>query len=787
MTNGKLSQFWVIPSIALAAVLVVASCGRQTTTLNGPLSEVKAAETNPPSGVGRQVTEEAGKALKMAGLRDVSPLTDCILVLHFVDGKGFPDTVAGGGSNGHVAAIPLDVNKAAQPRQYQITSRDDPIYANAVHPDKVGRKSKGRDFVNDHGKTSWVIEHWIYLVLPQPMQHGKTYLVSVGDLSSNVKELPITFDETKARSDAIHVNEIGYVPTAPQKFAYLSAWMGDLGPLVLDDYQHTQFHLLNAKTDQVVFSGQPTLRKKFNEPDGGQPNEGPNNNYTGADVWQLDFSAFKTPGTYVIAVDRIGASYPFQIAPDIYRQAFLTTVRGLYHQRCGIELKEPYTKWVRPACHRPETKPFLQTTHRNMDGSYSDGNPNAMKETTGEKRLVWGGWHDAGDWDRESWHLGAANTLLLAYELAPQHFKDGEQNIPESGNGIPDIIDEAKWCIDYYTRLQRPDGGVSVGFFESSYPKGGQTSWHDPMDWFLYAEEPLQSYRYAASACHLAWCLKMAGKPQLAAPYIESARKAWVWAGQNMRPGDEAKVRDERLHAAASLYRVTGEAQYQDAFKRDCTVDTPQTMISEWGKREQQWGVWTYVLADWPNIDKDLKNRLTEATFHFAQVDYVDTAEKRAGRYAYNWYVPLYYGAATTPKTLPLMMAYHLSGDSKFLATQYTTCDYMLGGNPMNMVWVTGLGPNHPHQVMHWDSWYGTQPEPIPGIVPMGPYRYEDKNSGGPWAPDYAQKTAYPTAKTWPPHELWFEDRLCPPTNEFTVGSMAEAAAAYGFLCADEK
>jgi hypothetical protein len=63
---------------------------------------------------------------------------------------------------------------------------------------------------------------------------------------------------------------------------------------------------------------------------------------------------------------------------------------------------------------------------------------------------------------------------LLAYELAPQKFRDGELNIPESGNGIPDIVDEAKWGVDFYKRIQRPDGGVSVGFFEESHPRGAK-------------------------------------------------------------------------------------------------------------------------------------------------------------------------------------------------------------------------------------------------------------------------------------------------------------------------
>jgi hypothetical protein len=144
----------------------------------------------------------------------------------------------------------------------------------------------------------------------------------------------------------------------------------------------------------------------------------------------------------------------------------------------------------------------------------------------------------------------------------------------------------------------------------------------------------------------------------------------------------------------------------------------------------------------------------------------------------------MWWGSATTPKNLPLLVAHYLSRDPAYLASQYTTSDYLLGGNPLNMVWVTGLGERSPSEVMHWDSWY--RPAPVPGIVPMGPYRYVPEPAKGPWEPGYAQQVAcYPDTELWPPHELWFENRLTPATNEFTVGNIAEAAAAYGYLCAD--
>jgi hypothetical protein len=308
------------------------------------------------------------------------------------------------------------------------------------------------------------------------------------------------------------------------------------------------------------------------------------------------------------------------------------------------------------------------------------------------------------------------------------------------------------------------------------------------MNRYMYAEDPLASYRYAAIACRLAWCLEIAGKKELGAPYLESARRAWTWAGKNMRDGDEVKVRDDRLHAAAALYKATGEKSYFDAFKRDLLIETPQIMLFEWGKRDQQWGAWTYATTNRPGMDQELKQRLIDASLHYAQVDFVESAQKRGARLGYNLYLPMWWGAATNPKTLPLAVAFAFSRDAKYLATQYTTCDYMLGGNPLNMVWVTGLGKRYPREVFHPDSWYDNIEQMVPGIVPMGPYRHDpEAKPTGAWDAQFAQLTTYPAAKAWPPHELWFENRLCPPTNEFTIGNIAETAANYAMLCADLK
>jgi endoglucanase len=419
-----------------------------------------------------------------------------------------------------------------------------------------------------------------------------------------------------------------------------------------------------------------------------------------------------------------------------------------------------------------------------------EGHCDACKEVqaTREKRDAWGGYHDAGDWDREGGHPEVPMVLSLAYELAPGNFRDGELAIPEGRNGMPDILDEARWSLDYWRRLQRPDGGVSLGLFLDHFPEPGQAADADRGNWYIYAEDPEMSYKYAAAACHYAFGVAAAGRAGDGVPWIESARKAWDWAEGHQRPGDAKKVRDVRLHAAACLFRATGKPGFHAAFKKDLLITKPDMPLTVWDEYDQRWAVWTYCMTD--NADAALKKKLIEAAVAWARRDHVETAGKRGLRYGYNMWIPLAWGITTVPQTLPLAVAYFLTRDPLFRAVEYTDCDLALGGNPLNITWVTHLGSRWPDGVFHPDSWYHNPDGTIaPGIVPEGPHRFLNVGDpkSGPWDPMFVERSAYPDAKDWPALELYFAARTCFPMNEFTVAQIAYAAAAYGGLCAPLK
>jgi hypothetical protein len=754
--------------------------------------------------------------VKASDLVEVSPLTNRVLMLKFDDGyvryHGYHET-----SNQDAAVnSPLDTDSAGRPSSYAVSAPDDPDYAEAVQPEKVGRKSKGKDFSR---RCQWngsqcvndiVFEHHVYLRLPFPLKKNVTYTLTLKDLARNLNQTSFQFDESRIRSEAVHVNQLGYTPMAGEKYGYVSHWMGDLGGLSLDDYAGARFDLIDLNTHQSVCRGALRSRYSRTQRETGQSGDTPNANFSNADVWECDFSDFKVPGSYVLAVEGVGCSFPFRVAGDVYRQAFRLTCRNLYHQRAGIALDEPYTRWRRPADHNPtvDGTKIKYTTVRYMDQTTENGDKNEVYSgVKGDLPNTYGWYHDAGDWDGYPSHSAVPKHLLTVYELAPENFVDGELNIPESGNRIPDILDESAWLVDYYQRNVGPTGGIFGSRIHPDFAGGeadGIPSWEDRREWVAYAEEPAASFDFAGMAAQSAYNLRIAARrvvdatpartrrsrrPPPVSPLeakinslISSAESAYDWAQSNLRAGDPAKVRDVRMYAAAWLYKFTGNPTYQAQF----AVDNQVTSANISAFDSQRWGVWAYATIPdgTPGLNAALKADLIAAAKKFADSDNLYAVVRRSYRQGGNFWMPLLIGQATTPWVMPSIVAYELSGEPRYLNCVHTTSDYMLGGNPLNMVWVSGLGQRFPTQLLHLDSWYDGIDQMVPGIVPYGPHRGDNNGWNGPWDADYARERAvYPPVSEWPGHELYFENRYCPITNEFTIHqNIAPAAAVYGYL-----
>ncbi len=513
-------------------------------------------------------------------------------------------------------------------------------------------------------------------------------------------------------------------------------------------------------------------------------------------------------------MDGVGASFPFQVNADVYREAFRTVARALYHNRSGIALEKPYTEFTRPAPHNPKLTPgfagkLIYTTVRYTEWGSEGGN---AKELLAHAKgpIESAGWYqDAGDWDSYETHLRVAQELLLAYELAPRNFRDGELSIPESGNGVPDILDEAAWLPRFCHRLRHEllekgygTGGIGLriagdafGEDEKTLQNGkkvGQGSWEDVnRTWAASGEDPWSTYRYAGAAAHFADCLELSGKADPAGvDWTSEARQAYEWAKAHTRPGDDAPphpLKVPRSYAAAALFRLTGERMYESQFASDIAV--PDLAGALW--EDGQYGPEVYALGGGKGRpDPALLKRVRAAIQSVADTS-CDVADKRALRWGGNWYMPMLVGQQTTPLVLQLAVAQALfrSSDrarpSAYLATLYTTCDYFLGCNALNVTWATGLGPRHPMHVFHMDAWYNGKDRLHPGVIPYGPWRDGRSEGQGPWDVAWPHKTVYPPIGAWPGNERWFDNRCSPMNSEFTIHqTIAPSAAIFGILCA---
>jgi hypothetical protein len=652
------------------------------------------------------------------------------------------------------------------------------------------------------------------------MQPGRTYVVNTGDMARNGTNWTLTFDIAHARSEAVHVNTLGYVPGAPEKYGYVYHWMGDRGSLDLKVDDGRAFHLLDTNTGASVFDGQVRFRMAKTKAETFHISDSPPfGNFLGADVWECDFSAFKRPGHYVLAVEGVGCSWPFRLDQDVYRRAFVTVARALYHNRSGIALKQPYTEFERPAPHHPKLTPGFAGKLRYTRvrwpewGSEGGDAKKLMADSPGALADTWGWYQDAGDWDSYYTHLRVAQELLLVYEMGPGKFRDGELNIPESGNGVPDILDEAAWLPRFCQRLRVElaakgwgTGGVGLrvagdafGSDEGTTADGkkvGRGSWEDTdRVWMVSGEDPWSTYRYAGAAAHLAYAYQLGGvkRDPVGVDWRQEAREAYAWAKANTRPDDETamggSLRHPRAYAAACLFRLTGEDAYQSQFAADTQWIKPDTLLRE----EASYGPYVYALGGGTAARRpELLDRLRAAILHTADEVLLASATKRALRWGGDFFMPMLVGQQTTPLVLEGAVACMLTRSSepersrRYLAALYTTCDYCLGCNSLNQTWVTGLGPRYPTQIFHMDAWYNGKGRFHPGLIPYSPWRKEKDLGDGPWDSAWPHATLHPGIDAWPGNERWFSNRCSPMGSEFTIHqNIAPAAAIFGFLCVD--
>jgi endoglucanase len=493
---------------------------------------------------------------------------------------------------------------------------------------------------------------------------------------------------------SIKVDQAGY-PTSGRKIAMVSA-------------PASTFVIKRASDNATVFQGKLSA--------------GAADANSGDTLEAADFSALHDPGTYYLEIPSAGSSWPFSVGADVYSRTFYLAMRAFYGQRCGtaVELGPEFPGYKHAACH--------------LEGSF-----HASSGKAGPRDNI-GGWHDAGDYGRYLVNSGiSTGTLLWAWELFRTKLDRVKLNIPETGNGTPDFLNEVHWNLEWMLKMQAEDGGV--------WHK--QTSEHFP-GFVMPEDDTLPSvvigtgsapYKSTCATADLAAVAAIAARvyqtydPDFAAKNLQSAREAWAWTERypsvtfRNPPGistgeyGDTECGDERLWAAAELWRTTGDSSYNKYFLDNYAKYLPglRAPKAESWKEVAPMGLWAYALATRTGGNAQARAAIRQGAVSAAHA-IVERSRRNAYRVSliatdFSWGS----NGLAAGYGVQLLVTNALSPDPAFVEVALDNLHYLLGRNTFSLSWVTRVGANpyrHPH---HRPSGADKNPEPWPGMLSGGP------------------------------------------------------------------
>lgn len=511
----------------------------------------------------------------------------------------------------------------------------------------------------------------------------------------------------------VSLNQVGYLPEAPKFAAYPSSVEDSL-----------PWSLVDAESDETVFEGTSS---------GGFMDEA-----SGQMIHVADFSAFQEPGTYKLVFDGV-ESQSFSISADIYDELAFDAMRYFYLNRSGIELEAAYAgeDYARPAGHVSDND---VTCYEGTDG---DG-------VTWDGCDYWldagGGWYDAGDYGKYVVNGGISVwTLLNLYERNPDIFTDGTLNIPESGNGVADILDEVRWELEFFLGMQVPEGEPLAGMVHHklhglqwdgmpTLPETDVDNTNQGEGRFLMPPSTAATLNMAATTAQCARIWREID-PDFADQCLAASVRAWEAANNNPimlagnTPGNgggnygDGQVNDEFFWAAAELYITTGESVYYD-YLTDSNYFRAFGGTMWWGNTA---ALGTISLATVPND-------LSEAELETVRDQIITAADRLLVTIEGEGYrVPLLpsgydwgSNSSVLNNAILLALAYDLTDDRQYLDGVLDGMNYLLGMNGLGISFVSGYGDNamqHPHHRFWYNEPELGYPAPPPGVVAGGPNR----------------------------------------------------------------
>lgn len=735
------------------------------------------------------------------------------IMVHFKDGEVFRKDDGKGkcafyghchsaeGSYAKYYGDRLDVGVASSISGWRLQSKTDRDYRKSgQQPVAVHRKSKlngmtishydseARDYVYDH-----TLEHYIYLKLPKALKQGESYSLTIpANINSDINSISFTYDVFNSRSEALHVNIWGYNADNSIKAADLYHWMGDGGSRDYSAFEGKQVYLYNPITNEKHEVGQVKFWKKKNI-------EFQRYNLTNSDVWNVDFTGFYRPGTYRLVVDGIGCSDDFVIAPDIYHEPFRVSTLGFFYMRLGQDSPE-----ITPRPRLPLFIPGVDTTtvytstlqpyHPNWEEIRKrvtdpwDHPREFERFNTGKtNNNAYGGHSDAYDWDKHLGHVPIIYDMLLPYILSKGVLDYDNMGIAESGNGIPDILDEARYEVDFWLRLREGKGyahGLTCPYSEENRVR------------FQSGTTAMAAWANSLNSAMMAEAFRISGHSDLMKIYTDSAIVAFEYAGNlndqmlDLTSGTGAgqvRGRDFKMMAAAYLYNLTGNTKYEDAMASESTIVSANSSVIDTEKHNQLYGLVAYLFTNRKVNYPELYDNMKKSVIAEAKRWEADYSNERPSRRAtcnsgvYFWIIQ------NMQRT---MVAHAVTNDPKekafFLNALTLEADWGLGRNPANIIQMTTASTNMATKRSVEAAFTSGYNDGAPGLHP-GHTPYWNMHDWAPamimGRPSWMAAKGYPAQNEWPVAELFFKTDYVWSHSEFTPQqTMRGKQALYGYL-----
>ena len=548
--------------------------------------------------------------------------------------------------------------------------------------------------------------------------------------------LPLTF----SKPGNIFVNQVGYLPNLV-KYVYAT--------------QQADSFFVIEKSSGTIFYRSNLVFLTSNDPG------------TGLTIYKGDFSAFSRPGLYFIKTDKGDISFDFTISDSVFKDVTYKSLKGFYYQRCGMALLPQYAGvYARAACH------------------LNDGYFHSTTGKTGSLETT-GGWHDAGDYGKYVVNAGiTVGTLLMAYEYFPSRFNFDNLNIPESGNSIPDILDEARYELNWLLKMQDASGGIYFKETRQTFEPFEMPS-QDTDKRYIYQISSTATADFAAVMARAARVYSTFDQ-NFSDKCLAAAKNAWVYLEQNSSivpaggfhnptgtsTGEysDGNDSDERLWASAELFATTGIAIYNNYFIAHYSDNGLFSYEMGW-QNVNSMAQLTYLFTNQSSADNFVKNNLKISLDNLCS--YYQLLSNSNSLNIVLKPGEFYWGsnAEVLNRAIILIMGYAQTNNIYYYNSALEQLNYILGINGNNISYVTGTGSRYPMHPHHRPSASDGIADPVPGLMAGGPDQYLD---------DAALKSAY--NNNTPPELCYLDDQNSYASNEIAINWNAPLVFVAGFF-----